>query len=76
MEETLYMGDDLPDYECLSNVGLACCPKDAVHEIRSIVDYISTNKGGQGCVRDIIEQVMRCQNIWPDLTQNPRISFD
>lgn len=62
--EILYMGDDIPDYEIMNNVGVACCPSDAAIEIKSISDYISDLKGGEGCVRDIIEQVMRLHNKW------------
>ena len=63
-DETVYMGDDLPDEEILKLCGLSTCPYDACHEIREIVDYISIKKGGDGCVRDIIEQVLRIQENW------------
>lgn len=64
-EEILYMGDDLPDYDVLQKVGVSCCPSDAVSQIKGIVKYISPFKGGEGCVRDVIEQVLRVQNHWP-----------
>lgn len=60
----LYMGDDIPDYEVMSLVGVAACPEDAAHEIKSIANYISSYKGGQGAVRDVIEQVMKVQDKW------------
>ncbi|HPE85864.1 MAG: HAD hydrolase family protein [Bacteroidales bacterium] len=63
-DEIIYMGDDIPDYEVMQRVGLACCPSDAAEEIRQISHYISRYKGGSGCVRDIIEQVMRIQGKW------------
>jgi len=63
-EEILYMGDDLPDYEVIKKAGISCCPFDAVHEILNISDYISDRKGGNGCVRDIIEQTLRVQGNW------------
>ena len=62
--EVLYMGDDLIDYQIMRMVGFPCCPSDAVHEIKEISLYISDRKGGEGCVRDIIEQVMRVQDTW------------
>ncbi len=62
--QVLYMGDDIPDYEIMMNVGVACCPADAVFEIKSVADYISDSKGGEGCVRDIIEQVLKLHNKW------------
>ncbi|WP_405604507.1 KdsC family phosphatase [Polaribacter sp. Asnod1-A03] len=60
----MYMGDDLPDYPVMEQVGLPCCPNDAVREIQSVAKYISDKKGGEGCVRDIIEQVLRVQGKW------------
>ncbi len=62
--EILYMGDDIPDHAVLSKVGIATCPADAVPEIQAISHYISDKKGGEGCVRDVIEQVMRMQGKW------------
>jgi 3-deoxy-D-manno-octulosonate 8-phosphate phosphatase (KDO 8-P phosphatase) len=64
-EEILYMGDDLPDYEVMLRSGIPCCPADAAIEIKNISIYISPNKGGEGCVRDVIEQVMRVNGNWP-----------
>ena len=63
-ENVLYMGDDIPDYPVMALVGLPTCPQDAVPEIKSISKYISHKKGGQGCVRDVIEQVLKVQGKW------------
>jgi len=63
-EEILYMGDDIPDYEVMQYCGLATCPADAVAEIKTISKYISPLNGGQGCVRDVIEKVLKLQNNW------------
>ena len=63
-QEILYMGDDMPDYEVLQEVGLSTCPHDAVPDIRQIVDYISPFDGGKGCVRDVIEQTLKAQGKW------------
>lgn len=65
-EEVLYMGDDIPDYEIMQMAGVACCPADAAIEIQEVADYISIKKGGDGCVRDVIEQVMRLHGKWFD----------
>lgn len=63
-EKILYMGDDIPDMRVMLKVGLACCPQDAVSEIKNICNYVSPIKGGQGCVRDIIEQTLKVQGKW------------
>ena len=65
-EDVLYMGDDLPDYNVMKKAGVACCPSDAVEEIKSISDYISHLPGGEGCARDVIEQVLRLHGRWMD----------
>lgn len=64
--EICYMGDDLPDLPALRRVSLACCPSDAVPEVKVASDYISPWQGGAGCVRDIIEKVMKLQDKWPN----------
>ena len=64
LSEVLYMVDDLVDYEVMSKVGVPVCPEDAVNEIKSISVYISPIKGGKGCVRDVIEQVMKMNGKW------------
>jgi 3-deoxy-D-manno-octulosonate 8-phosphate phosphatase (KDO 8-P phosphatase) len=65
-ENILYMGDDLPDFEVMKMVGFPTCPSDAVEEIKAISSYISDKAGGEGCVRDVIEQVLRLQGKWMD----------
>jgi len=65
-DQILYMGDDIPDYKVMQKVGLASCPKDAAEEIKGIADYISPKAGGEGCVRDVIEQVLKLQGKWFD----------
>jgi 3-deoxy-D-manno-octulosonate 8-phosphate phosphatase (KDO 8-P phosphatase) len=63
-EEVLFMGDDLPDIPLMSKVGLSACPADAVSEVKSIVKYISPVNGGWGCVRDVIEKVLKVNGHW------------
>jgi 3-deoxy-D-manno-octulosonate 8-phosphate phosphatase (KDO 8-P phosphatase) len=60
----LYMGDDIPDYGAMQLCGLAACPNDAVTEIRQVSAYISPANGGKGCVRDVIEKVMKLHGHW------------
>lgn len=63
-EEILYMGDDIPDYEVMQMVGVACSPSDAAPEIKAISDYVSLKLGGNGCVRDVIEQTLKVKHEW------------
>ncbi|HFA50102.1 MAG TPA: 3-deoxy-D-manno-octulosonate 8-phosphate phosphatase [Bacteroidetes bacterium] len=60
----LYMGDDIPDYQVMRRAGLACCPKDAAPEIYELAKYVSPYKGGEGCVRDVIEKVLKLHGVW------------
>ena len=62
--EIAYMGDDIPDIPVMKKIGVPCCPNDAVPDVKQISIYISKKNGGQGCVRDIIEQTLRVQNKW------------
>jgi 3-deoxy-D-manno-octulosonate 8-phosphate phosphatase (KDO 8-P phosphatase) len=63
-EAILYMGDDLPDIPVMKEVGLAACPLDAVAEVKEISGLISCKPGGTGCVREVIEMVMKAQDLW------------
>lgn len=65
-EEILYMGDDIPDLPVMKLAGVAVCPADAVEEVKELSVYISPKGGGQGCVRDVIEKVMKIQDKWFD----------
>ena len=60
----LYMGDDIPDYWVMKEAGLPTCPQDAAPEIKAICQYISHKTGGNGAVRDVIEQVLKVQQKW------------
>ena len=68
IDQVLYMGDDLPDLPAMASVGLPCCPADAVSEVRDIVKYISPFNGGLGCVRDVIEKVLKLNDHWHNRT--------
>ncbi len=72
-EDILYMGDDMPDYKVMQKVGLPTCPDNAAQEIKNLSDYISHKKGGEGCVRDVIEQTMKVQGKWMSDSSTPSI---
>lgn len=64
VDTILYCGDDMPDREVMQRVFLPCCPADACHEIKAISKYISPFNGGEGCVRDVIEKVLKLHAMW------------
>lgn len=63
-QQVLFMGDDMPDLPVLRLAGLPCCPADAAQEVKALALYISPLKGGDGCVRDVIEKVLKLRNDW------------
>lgn len=63
-EQVLYMGDDIPDYAAMKAVGMPAAPADAAHEIRKAAVYIASAKGGKGCVREVIEKVLKLNGHW------------
>lgn len=63
-ENVIYMGDDIPDLECMREVGIPVCPRDAAVEVLEVSRYISQFDGGQGAARDIVEQVLRAKGDW------------
>jgi 3-deoxy-D-manno-octulosonate 8-phosphate phosphatase (KDO 8-P phosphatase) len=75
--DVAYMGDDIVDLAVLGRVGLATAPADAVPEVRSRVHWVSANPGGQGAVRELVELLLKAQNLWDGvvesyLTEGPR----
>lgn len=64
LENVIYMGDDIPDLECMRLVGVPVCPSDAAMEVVEASRYVSEYNGGHGAVRDIVEQVMRAKGVW------------
>lgn len=59
-----FIGDDMPDYTCMQQVGAGIAPADAVEDIKKISHYVSSKKGGEGVVREIIEKILRLQDKW------------
>jgi 3-deoxy-D-manno-octulosonate 8-phosphate phosphatase (KDO 8-P phosphatase) len=63
-EHILYMGDDIPDYPLIERAGVGCTPANGSAEVKQIADYVSHRNGGEGCVRDVIEQTLKVQQNW------------
>jgi 3-deoxy-D-manno-octulosonate 8-phosphate phosphatase (KDO 8-P phosphatase) len=64
LRQVLFMGDDIPDYAVMQNVGLPCCPANAAPEIKQISKYIAGLNGGDGCAREVIEKVLKLNDHW------------
>ena len=75
LSQCLYVGDDVPDIEVMQAVGLSCCPKDAAPDVLAIANYITTQLGGKGCVRHIIEKTMKLQQKWQSDTEKGLVSI-
>ena len=73
-DNVIYMGDDIPDIPVMRVAGASACPADAVEEVKEVSDYISAKNGGNGCVRDLIEKVLKVQDNWFDV--NPTAQED
>jgi len=71
LNEVLYMGDDVPDLAVMKKVRIACCPADAVEEVKEVSAHISPINGGYGCAREVIEKVMKVKGNWNDDTSIP-----
>lgn len=63
-EEVMYFGDDLPDIPVMVACGCGVCPSDAVEEVKSAADYISSRPGGKGVAREMIEAVLKMHGKW------------
>lgn len=68
-EQLGYIGDDLNDLLPMKLAGFKACPADSCEEIKRIADYVSTVKGGQGAVREIIEHALRASGDWDSLVE-------
>jgi len=71
----LFMGDDIPDYPLMKLSGVPTCPADAVTEIKLAAKYISDKNGGEGCVRDVVEQVLRAAGKWNNAEESRQSSY-
>ena len=69
-ENICFIGDDLIDIAVLKRCGFSVTVPGAPDEVRSQADYVTENKGGSGAVREVIELILKSQNLWQDLVQS------
>jgi 3-deoxy-D-manno-octulosonate 8-phosphate phosphatase (KDO 8-P phosphatase) len=67
-DQVAYMGDDLMDLPLLRRAGFAATVPDGIQEAREIAHYVTTRKGGQGAVREVIELILKSQGKWEEVT--------
>jgi 3-deoxy-D-manno-octulosonate 8-phosphate phosphatase (KDO 8-P phosphatase) len=65
-EEVAYVGDDLPDLPLLERVGLAVAVANAVVEVKQAAHYITSRRGGEGAIREVVELILKSQGRWKD----------
>lgn len=58
LNQVAYLGDDVNDLECIRKVGFSASPVNAVNAVKTEVDIILSNKGGDGCVRNFIDNYL------------------
>lgn len=63
-EQVIYIGDDMPDLPVMEMAGIAIAPADAAEDVRRNADLVTQKAGGKGCVREVIEAVMKHQGKW------------
>jgi len=63
-EEVAYVGDDIPDVEVIRAAGLGVTPADGVAEAKEAADFVSEFPGGKGCIRDLVERILKAQGKW------------
>ena len=56
LNEVAYIGDDLNDIDIIQAVGLSACPADAMPKVQQFCDVVLSTKGGDGCVREFLDQ--------------------
>ena len=58
LKNVAYVGDDINDIEVIKNVGYGCCPADAMPQVREVAKYVAKAKGGEGVIREIVENIL------------------
>lgn len=67
LDEIAYIGDDLIDLPAMKIVGLRCAPSNAVQDVKTRVDYVSSFAGGSGVLRDVVELILKAQGKYEQI---------
>jgi 3-deoxy-D-manno-octulosonate 8-phosphate phosphatase (KDO 8-P phosphatase) len=71
-EQACCIGDDLPELPIFQNCGLAIAVADASPELIADAHYVTHGSAGQGCVREVVELILRCQGHWAPMVERLR----
>lgn len=66
-EQICFIGDDLIDLPILKRAGFSCCVANASEDIKPTVDYVTKREGGRGAVREVIDLVLKGQDLWKEV---------
>jgi 3-deoxy-D-manno-octulosonate 8-phosphate phosphatase (KDO 8-P phosphatase) len=65
--QVAYIGDDLTDAIVMRRVGLAVATANARDEVKRMAHYVTSQPGGRGAVREVIEIILKAQGLWPQI---------
>lgn len=68
--DSMYIGDDINDLNVMKKVSVSACPNDAAKEVKELSSFNSKYNGGEGAVREIIEEVLKVQGKWEKIVDN------
>lgn len=68
--DTIYIGDDINDIGVMEKVRISACPRDSAELVKEKAHFISNYNGGDGAVREIIENVLKSQEKWRKIIEN------
>lgn len=57
-DEIAMIGDDINDLEIMNLIGFTACPKNAVQVVKNSVDIILQTNGGEGCIRELVDNYL------------------
>ncbi|MCH2113422.1 MAG: HAD hydrolase family protein [Pirellulales bacterium] len=64
LSQVCFIGDDLPDWPVIKQAGLGVAVADAAEELRQDADYVTSQRGGDGAVREVVEVLLKNTNRW------------
>jgi 3-deoxy-D-manno-octulosonate 8-phosphate phosphatase (KDO 8-P phosphatase) len=67
-DQICFIGDDLVDVPVMKRAGLAACPGDARLPARRVAHFVTSEQGGRGAVREVIEFILKAQGLWARVT--------